>query len=211
MFSGIIKDLGKIANLTEQTNNKDLTVKILTLLPLDKLQIGASISCDGVCLTVVESGKADDNHHYFVIEISAETLKVTSLGDWQKGSFVNLEPALTLADGLDGHLVSGHIDDLAVLKQCHENAGSQQMVFFAPQEFSAFITRKGSVCLNGVSLTVNQVSPADSLLLEFTCNIISHTAKLTNLGTIKIGDKVNLEIDLLARYMERFLMVNKSK
>ena len=210
MFSGIVKDLGRIEKFTmpQPKIAQDAIMQISTKLPMAKLILGASVACDGVCLTVTESS-TQDGVNLFTVQLSQESLKV--IKPYIVGKAINLEAALTLADGLDGHLVSGHVDGIAELLDVQHDAGSRQMVFTAPQQFSAFIMRKGSVCLNGVSLTVNDVSEADASKLTFGCNIISHTANVTNLGDLQAGDCLNIEIDLLARYMERFLSVNRSK
>ncbi|MCH9844391.1 MAG: riboflavin synthase [Alphaproteobacteria bacterium] len=209
MFSGIVKDLGRIEqfSMPQPELAQDAIMQISTKLPMEKLILGASVACDGVCLTVTESS-AKDGVNFFTVQLSQESLKV--IKPYIAGGAINLEPALTLADGLDGHLVSGHVDGIAELRDVQHDAGSRQMVFSAPKQFSAFIMRKGSVCLNGVSLTVNDVSAPDAKQLTFGCNIISHTANVTNLGDLQAGDSLNIEIDLLARYMERFLSVNRS-
>ncbi len=210
MFSGIVKDLGRIEKFTmpQPKIAQDAIMQISTKLPMAKLILGASVACDGVCLTVTESS-TKDGVNFFTVQLSQESLKV--IKPYIAGKAINLEAALTLADGLDGHLVSGHVDGIAELLDVQHDAGSRQMVFTAPQQFSAFIMRKGSVCLNGVSLTVNDVSEPNASKLIFGCNIISHTANVTNLGDLQVGDSLNIEIDLLARYMERFLSVNRSK
>ena len=208
MFSGIIQDLGVIERI-EKKSGQDLRVRFKTALPFERLTQGASISCDGACMTLVEAEEIiAESACYFDIDISAASCAVTILGDWQTGKQVNLEPALRLMDGLDGHLVSGHVDAVAQLIDTQDIDGSVQMRFSAPQEFGKLLAYKGSVCLNGVSLTVNQVEDkADSNIdsTEFTCNIIPHTLKVTNLGQLQIGDALNLEVDLIARYLQRLL------
>jgi riboflavin synthase len=156
-------------------------------------KLGASIACSGCCLTVVEAG-AD----WFAVEVSAETLSLTTLGRWAPGSRVNLEGSLRLGDDLGGHLVSGHVDGLAsVLSAVPEN-GSTRWKFLLPDNLAPFVAPKGSIAINGVSLTVNEVEGA-----AFGINIIPHTAQNTNFASLAVGDAVNIEIDMLARYVAR--------
>ncbi|MHA3914221.1 riboflavin synthase [Halovulum sp. GXIMD14793] len=191
MFTGIITDIGKVL-LTRQ--DRDLRARIETHYPLSEIAIGASIACDGVCLTVVE--KADD---WFEVDISEETLTKTNIRQvWQSGASINLERPLRLGDELGGHIVSGHVDGLAEVLSVSAVAGSTCIRFRAPDDLAKFIAPKGSVALNGTSLTVNDVAGS-----EFTVNLIPHTQEVTTWGDVTEGDLINLEIDTLARYVAR--------
>ncbi len=196
MFTGIITDIGGIRAIHPAGEGRgDTRVEIETRLPLANVAIGASISCAGACLTVIEKGE-----EWFAVEASAETLARTTLGTWHLGTPINLEPALRLGDELGGHLVSGHVDGVAVLEGAQREGDSWRLRFAPPAELMRFIAPKGSVTLDGVSLTVNEVDDA-----VFGVNIIPHTQQMTTLGQLAAGDAVNLEIDLLARYVARLL------
>ena len=213
MFSGIIQTVGKLVAIDESSDNKDKRFVIYTpQLAAHQLKLGASVACDGACMTVVDCTPQDgvEAGHNFAIDVSSESLQATNLSAWQIGDAINLEPALTLAQAIDGHLVTGHVDGLARLKSRTEIAGSVKMVFSFPKNLQHLIAMKGSVALNGVSLTVNFVSDIGNAP-EFHCNIIPHTLEATNLGTQKIGNQLNLEIDLIARYLERVLLAKPSK
>ncbi len=190
MFTGIITDVGRIAKL-EKTG--DLHARIETGYDTGGVDIGASIASDGVCLTVVTLGKG-----WYDVDISAETVSKTNLGDWRVGHEVNLERALKVGDELGGHIVSGHVDGVAEITAMADEGESTRLSFKAPAVLAKFIAPKGSVALNGTSLTVNEVD-GDT----FGVNLISHTKEVTNWGAAKVGDKVNLEIDTLARYVAR--------
>ena len=166
---------------------------IATGFDMDKVDIGASIACSGACLTVVEKG--DD---WFSVDVSAETLACTTLGSWTEGRRINLEPSLRLGAELGGHLVQGHVDGVAQVVDRRPDGDSLRFEFEVPAAFSRYIARKGSVALDGVSLTVNDVDGR-----RFGVNIIPHTAEQTTFGTLQKGDNVNLEVDLLARYVAR--------
>jgi riboflavin synthase len=200
MFTGIVEDVGRIRALTV---GKDTRVEIETKLPAVEFAIGASVACSGACLTVIERG-ALPSGGWFAVEASPETLARTTLGRWRVGSAVNLERALKLGDELGGHLVSGHVDGLASIRSIRKvgegAAGSTVIEFEAPAPLGAYIAAKGSVTLDGVSLTVNSVRGA-----RFAVNVIPHTLAVTTFGAAKEGDDVNLEIDLLARYVARLL------
>jgi riboflavin synthase len=200
MFTGIVEDVGRIRALTE---GKDTRVEIETKLPAAQFAIGASVACSGACLTVIERGTLASGG-WFAVEASPETLARTTLGRWRVGSPVNLERALKLGDELGGHLVSGHVDGLASIRSIRKvgegAAGSTVFEVEAPAALAAYIAAKGSVTLDGVSLTVNAVNGA-----RFAVNIIPHTLSVTTFGAAKEGDQVNLEIDLLARYVARLL------
>lgn len=190
MFTGIITDVGRVEAL-EQAG--DMRARIVTAYDTSGIDLGASIASDGVCLTVVALG---DN--WYDVDISAETVSKTNLGDWAVGRQVNLERALKVGDELGGHIVSGHVDGVADIVSMQNEGDSTRVRFRAPSELARFIAPKGSVTLNGTSLTVNEVEGD-----EFGVNLISHTKEVTNWGQAKTGDRVNLEIDTLARYVAR--------
>jgi len=193
MFTGIVTDVGRIVE-TKVTG--DLRARIATRYDAAGIDIGASIACDGVCLTVVALGS--DPQNWFDVEISAETVSKTNLGGWTPGKRVNLERALKVGDELGGHIVSGHVDGLAEVVSVRHEGGSVRVTFRAPEALAKFIAPKGSVALNGTSLTVNEVSGA-----EFGVNLIPHTQEVTTWGEVAVGDKVNLEVDTMARYVAR--------
>ena len=196
MFTGIITDIGEVV---EKTVRGDVRFRIATSYPVESIDLGASVACSGVCLTVVERGM-DGNRGWLAFDASAETLDRTILKNWAVGSRVNLERALKVGDELGGHIVSGHVDGVAeVISATPENA-SVRWRFRAPDALAPFIAPKGSVALDGVSLTVNEVDGA-----TFGVNIIPHTAAMTGFGTLQPGDRVNIEIDTLARYVARML------
>ncbi|MCI2393074.1 riboflavin synthase [Aliiroseovarius sediminis] len=190
MFTGIITDIGRVAAL-EQSG--DMRARIETAYDTSSIDIGASIASDGVCLTVVALGE-----DWYDVDISAETVSKTNLGSWTVSHKVNLERALKVGDELGGHIVSGHVDGVAEIIGMTIEGDSTRVRFRAPSELARFIAPKGSVALNGTSLTVNEVEGD-----EFGVNLISHTKEVTNWGQAKIGDRVNLEIDTLARYVAR--------
>lgn len=190
MFTGIITDIGKIEALERRG---DLRVRIGTGYDTACIDIGASIACDGVCLTVVALGAG-----WFEVDASAETLSKTNLGGWVDGSRINLERALKVGDELGGHIVSGHVDGLAEVIARRDEGDSTRLTFRAPGDLAGFIAPKGSVALNGTSLTVNEVQGRD-----FGVNLIAHTKAVTTWGDVAEGDKINLEIDTLARYVAR--------
>lgn len=190
MFTGIITDVGRIAALEQKG---DLRARIETAYDTASIDLGASIASDGVCLTVVDMGDT-----WYDVEISAETVSKTNLGDWAVGRRVNLERALKVGDELGGHIVSGHVDGVAEITSMKVEGDSTRVQFRAPSELAKFIAPKGSVALNGTSLTVNEVDGD-----VFGVNLISHTKEVTNWGDAKPGDRINLEIDTLARYVAR--------
>lgn len=194
MFTGIIQDIGTIAALERKG---DLTFTVETRLPTDDVRLGASIACNGICLTVIDSGPG-----FFKVQLSAETLDKTTAGAWDKGTRINLERALRLGDELGGHIVSGHVDGVAVVTGRRTENESVRYVFRVPAAFAKYFAPKGSVALDGVSLTVNEVEGD-----EFGVNIIPHTQKMTTLGDCHPGDKVNLEVDTMARYVARMMQV----
>ncbi|MEP4037244.1 riboflavin synthase [Pseudophaeobacter sp.] len=190
MFTGIVTDIGTIAQLDQQG---DLRARITTSYDTAGIDLGASIASDGVCLTVIELG-AD----WYDVQISAETVSKTNLAAWVLGKRVNLERALKVGDELGGHIVSGHVDGIAEVVELRDEGDSTRVTLRAPQALARFIATKGSVALNGVSLTVNDVQGRD-----FGINFIPHTKEMTTWGDVKLGDQVNLEIDTLARYVAR--------
>jgi riboflavin synthase len=192
MFTGIINDIGE---LREIRPGGDTVYVIGTKLDTGDLALGASVACSGVCLTVIERGK-----DWFAVQASAETLARSSLKDWRVGSRINLERALKAGDELGGHLVSGHVDAMAEIVERRPEGDSQRFAFRVPDAFATAIAPKGSVALDGVSLTVNEVQGN-----RFGVNIIPHTLANTTFGTAKVGDKVNFEVDMLARYVARLL------
>jgi len=194
MFTGIITDLGRVRRVERRG---DARFTFATAYDTGEIAIGASIACSGACLTVVAKG-VDAEGHWFAADVSAETLSKTTLGSWQAGTPVNFERALRLGDELGGHLVAGHVDGVAEVVSREPEGGSQRFVFQAPALLARFIAAKGSVALDGVSLTVNAVEGA-----RFGVNIIPHTAEMTSFGGLAPGALVNLEIDLVARYLQR--------
>lgn len=190
MFTGIITDIGEIRALEQRG---DLRARIGTAYDTSGLDVGASVASNGVCLTVIALG-AD----WYDVEISAETVSKTNLDTWQVGGRVNLERALKVGDELGGHIVSGHVDGVAELVAMVDEGDSTRFTFRAPEALAKFIASKGSVALNGTSLTVNEVDGC-----TFGVNIIPHTKEVTMWGTAKVGDRINLEIDTLARYVAR--------
>lgn len=195
MFTGLITDLGRVRSADAQAGG--LRLAIDTAYPADSLAIGASIACSGACLTVVDSGDGADAR-WFSVDVSAETGACTTLGGWRTDGRVNLERSLRLGDHLDGHLVSGHVDGVAEVVERRPDGDSIRYVFEAPPDLSRFIAAKGSVALDGVSLTVNEVDGH-----RFGVNIIPHTAEKTTFGAVQPGDLVNLEVDQVARYVAR--------
>ncbi|MDA9955516.1 riboflavin synthase [bacterium] len=190
MFTGIITDIGTIRSVTQRG---DLRIEIATGHDVTSVDMGASIACDGVCLTVVE--KTSDS---FCVDVSAESAGLTIIGDWKTGRPVNLERALKVGDELGGHIVSGHVDGVAEIVALRDEGDSTRVTLRAPEALAKFIAPKGSVALNGTSLTVNEVNGTD-----FGINFIPHTKAVTTWGSAAVGDRVNLEIDTLARYVAR--------
>jgi riboflavin synthase len=192
MFTGIITDLGSVRAMA---NGAMTRLEIATAYDADSIPLGASICCNGICLSVVERGAG-----WFAVEASAETLAVTTLGAWRVGTPVNLERALRAGDELGGHIVSGHVDGVGRILDRRQDGGSVRYVIEAPAALARFIAPKGSIAVDGISLTVNEVDGA-----EFGVNIIPITQRETNLGGAKAGDSVNLEIDPVARYVARLM------
>ena len=192
MFTGIVTDLGEILELEQKG---DLRARIKTNYDTAGITFGASIACDGICLTAVDFG--DD---WFDVEISSETVSKTIIGAgiWKVGHTINLERSLKVGDELGGHIVSGHVDGIAKVTSIKDEGDSTRFVFEAPSELARYIAPKGSVALNGTSLTVNEVDSN-----TFGVNLVSHTKKVTSWGKTQVNDPINLEIDTLARYVAR--------
>jgi riboflavin synthase len=198
MFTGIISDLGEIIEVHEKAENLRRITIGCSYNP-DSIEIGASIACSGTCLTVVERG-LKGNRAFFAVDAAAETLRLTTAGTWRHGTKLNLERALRMGDELGGHMVSGHVDGIAELVARDEFLDSAGLTFRVPAPLARFIAPKGSVALDGVSLTVNEVK-GDT----FSVLIIPHTLKVTTFGSFQVGVRVNLEIDQMARYAARLL------
>ena len=200
MFTGIITDVGEIAKIEKI---KDTRAKILCTYNLSEVELGASICCDGVCLTVTDYGITEDKN-WFSVDISSETISKTIIGDkdfgWKAGRKVNLERSLKLGDELGGHIVTGHIDGTGSIEKILEIEGSTKVTFQTNTSLAKFIAEKGSITLNGTSLTVNHVEAS-----SFDINFIPHTKDYTTWKKMRIGEKVNIEIDILARYVDRIL------
>ena len=194
MFTGIITDIGEVMNLEDRG---DLRARLGTAFPAEDIALGASIACAGVCLTVVDRG-TEGERNWFDVDISAETLSKTTLGRWKVGTRVNLERALRVGEELGGHIVSGHVDGTAEVVATEASGDSTVVTFEAPTPLARFIAQKGSVALDGTSLTVNDVDGP-----RFTVNFIPHTKAHTTWGGVKQGDRVNLEVDTMARYVAR--------
>ena len=197
MFTGIITDIGQLrsAQATGAGEGEGRRFEIQTVFDLKSVAIGASISCSGACMTVVEKSE-----NTFTIDVSAESLSKTTLGDWGEGVQMNLERAMCLGDELGGHMVSGHVDGVGSLVSTAPDGDSLRMTFCAPTSLMKYIAPKGSITIDGVSLTVNEVNGT-----EFGINVIPHTQTATTLGALSAGGKVNLEIDMLARYVARLI------
>ena len=197
MFTGIITDIGRVAAVEARG---DMRARIETGYDVAGFDLGASIACDGICLTVVDKGQGPGGRGWFDVDVSAETLDKTSIGasGWPEGKQLNLERALRVGDELGGHIVSGHVDGVARIVEARPEGDSLRLVFEAPAHLARFIAPKGSVALNGTSLTVNEVDGN-----RFGVNLIPHTQAVTTWGAARMGDAVNLEIDTLARYVAR--------
>lgn len=192
MFTGIITDVGRVRRVIP---GGDRRIEVETTFDTASIDIGASVACSGCCLTVVEKGAG-----WLAFEVSGETVSKTTLGDWAEGTRINLERALRMGDELGGHVVSGHVDGIGRLVAAADEGGSRRLTFEAPGYLPRFIAPKGSITVDGVSLTVNEVGGR-----TFGVNIIPHTREQTTLGSLEAGDAVNLEIDMLARYVARLL------
>ncbi|WP_428682843.1 riboflavin synthase [Reyranella sp.] len=200
MFTGIVTDIGEIVSVDPGGKEGDRRFVIATKHDMTPIAIGASIACSGCCLTVIEKSAGR-----FAVEVSAESLDKTHLGDWTVGSRLNLELSLKLGDELGGHLVYGHVDGVGKIVSSTPEGGSVRFVFEAPPEVARFVAAKGSIAIDGISLTVNEVDDN-----RFGVNVISHTQSVTTLGQARVGQRVNLEVDMLARYVARLLEHQKS-
>lgn len=193
MFTGLIQDLGTVTNINDVPRGRRLTIK--TGIDLSLLKTGASIACNGCCLTAIELGNG-----CFDVDVGAETMDVTTLGAWQVGQKINLETSLRAGDEMGGHIVSGHVDALGEVARLEEDGESWRLGISLPQNLMKYVASKGSVAIDGVSMTVNDVKG-----LSFEVCIIPHTWTHTNFQILQAGDKVNIEIDMLARYVARIL------
>ena len=201
MFTGIVTDIGEVVSVEKRG---DTRFTIATAYVPESIAIGASIACSGCCLTAIEMGRLPDGRGSFVVEASAETLGVTSAKKWKVGTRINLERALKMGDELGGHIVSGHVDGLGKILSITPDGDSMRFVIEAPNDIARFIAQKGSVTLDGTSLTVNEVDGK-----TFGVNIIPHTQTVTTWGISKVDDTVNIEIDMLARYVARLAEFEK--
>jgi riboflavin synthase len=204
MFTGIVTAIGTIEGREERG---DLRLRIACPFDPEAIAVGASIACSGVCLTVVERAlrQAQDERGkaWFAVDVSAETLSRTAKDSWAEGARLNLEPSLRLGDELGGHIVSGHVDAVGAVVGRAGEGDSIRLTLEAPKELAPFIAPKGSIAVDGVSLTVNEVADQPGGAVRFGLNVIPHTAEVTTLGALAEGDEVNLEIDTVARYLQR--------
>ena len=194
MFTGIISDIGSIRSIEHRG---DLRAVVATAYDTSHVDLGASIACSGVCLTVVDKGPG-----WFTVDISGETVSRTAQGQWSEGRKLNLERAMKLGDELGGHIVTGHVDGVAEVVRVEPSGDSKAIAFRVTRDLAPYLAAKGSVTVDGVSLTVNTVSDGPEGT-DFTVNLIPHTQAVTTLGAIEIGQAVNIEIDVLARYLSR--------
>lgn len=198
MFTGLVQEVGRVRSIRKAG---DTWLEIWCARPAEEIAIGASIACNGICLTAVETG-TEGGRSWFAVEASAETCARTTLGSWTEGTAVNLESSLKVGDELGGHIVSGHVDGLAELVELRPEGGSNRLTLAIPRPLGRFVAEKGSVALDGISLTVNEVADADGAT-RFGVNIIPHTWEATNLAEAAAGSKLNFEIDVMARYVAR--------
>jgi riboflavin synthase len=201
MFTGIVTDVGEVVSIEKRG---DTRFAIATAYAPESIAVGASIACAGCCLTAIEMGRLQDGRGTFAVEASAETLQVTTLKQWKVGTRINLERALKMGDELGGHMVSGHVDGVGQILSITPEGDSLRFRFKAPDSIARFIAPKGSITLDGTSLTVNEVEGS-----SFGVNIIPHTLKVTTWGKVAAGDTVNIEIDMLARYVARLAEFEK--
>ncbi|MEM8595842.1 MAG: riboflavin synthase [Pseudomonadota bacterium] len=202
MFTGIVREVGEVVAIEPQG---DTRIEIACARPEGEIEIGASIACNGVCLTVVARGTRA-GRTWFAVDASAETRDVTTLKAWALGTKVNLEPSLRVGDELGGHIVAGHVDGIGRIVAITPEGGSHRVEIAAPKELAAYFARKGSVALDGISLTVNGVRDEEDAAI-FGINVIPHTWAVTNLADATLGTEVNLEVDLMARYVARLVAV----
>lgn len=199
MFTGIVTAIGTIANAEQRG---DLRLRIAAPLDPARIDIGASIACSGVCLTVVDRGGTKGDA-WFDVDVSSETTSRTVPAMWEAGARLNIEPSLRVGDEIGGHIVTGHVDAVGEVTRAEPSGDSWQVDIRAPASLAPFIAPKGSITVQGVSLTVNDLRDEDDGACTFMLNIIPHTGEVTTLGALRSGDKVNLEIDVLARYLKR--------
>ena len=199
MFTGIVTDVGQVLSVQERGEGLR-RLAITAIYDPESIAIGASICCSGVCMTAVEAGMDPDGHPLFSVDAAAETLRLTTVGDWVQGRYINLERSLKVGDELGRHLVSGHVDGLAELIARVDLTGMARLSLRVPKPLVRFIAQKGSVALDGVSLTVNSVVED-----TFSVLIIPHTLSFTTLGALREGDSLNLEVDVMARYAARLM------
>jgi riboflavin synthase len=197
MFTGIVTDVGRVAAVRK---DGDTRFEIATAYDVDDVAVGASIACSGVCLTVVDKGYVDTGDGWFAVTVSAETMARTTLGGWKVGTRINLERSLRVGDELGGHIVTGHVDGTASVKSLQSEGDSVRCVLVVGDSLERHIAPKGSVALDGISLTVNEVAGT-----TFGVNLIPHTRQVTTFDTLAPGDRVNLEIDVLSRYVARLV------
>ena len=200
MFTGIIETVGEVVAKELREGDVKLTLKADKSY-LEAVMLGDSIACNGVCLTVV-----DRTSNQFMLDVSVETLSLTTIGDWDVGSKVNLEQAMIASSRFGGHIVSGHIDRIGEIIDITEDARSWRMTVRVPKNIRQYIAKKGSICVDGVSLTINSVEDS-----EFSVNIVPHTVSHTIIGDYKLNQKVNIEIDTIARYVERLVSLSHSE
>lgn len=198
MFTGIVTDVGRIAAVTPM--NEGVRLRIETAYDPATIDMGASISCSGTCLTVTGLAPADSAERWFEVEAWEEALRLTTIGTWEEGTRVNLERSLKIGDELGGHLVSGHVDGMATIESVGEEGDARRFTIRAPNELARYIAPKGSVALDGTSLTVNAVNGA-----EFDVLLIRHSLDVTTWSERQAGDRVNLEVDQMARYADRLI------
>ena len=195
MFTGLVSDVGTVRKAEQRG---DLRLEIATAYPLAEIALGASIACSGVCLTVVDKGE-----DWFAVDVSAETVSRTAAELWRQGARLNLERALRIGDELGGHLVTGHVDGVAQVTEVHDDGASTRIAMVLPRDLAPFVAEKASITLDGVSLTINGVTDRAGEGPLVTANIIPHTAEHSTLGEVAVGRQLNVEIDVLARYLHR--------
>jgi len=200
MFTGIVTDVGMVRRVERRG---DLRLEIRTGYDLATVDLGASIACSGVCLTVVDKGP-EENGCWFAVDVSGETQSRTAKDLWREGARLNLERSLRLGDELGGHIVTGHVDNVADVVAARNQGGSTHLMLSTPAQVGRALAPKGSVALDGVSLTINEVEDMGERT-RFTLNVIPHTAQQTTLGDVQVGRQLNVEVDVLARYIERML------
>lgn len=202
MFTGLVTDVGEVRGVERRG---DARFVIATRYDVDSIELGASIACSGACLTVIDKGRAEAGGAWFAVDVSAETLARTALADWREGTRINLERPLRLGDELGGHIVTGHVDGTGSIEDIRPDGDSRRFTFRLPDALAAFVAPKGSIAVNGVSLTVNEVDGG-----RFGVNIIPYTQTHTTFATNAPGDRVNVEVDLLARYVARLTEMRTS-